>query len=207
MGSYGTSAKRRRRRNKERKPSTSSRRQQLAGVMPLGLDMYSRFDQVDEFEDERKASAKEYRKNFRQAEREQKHREEVQGSKKQNAEGGGRTAICTVKCEGVVLKLTLTPKFLQRTFMAALVEPYFKAFNKKRQKLDPDAPFSSAADLESLEIDGSELLPRLQDYPGLIASELLYASIEQLLSSMHRSTDHQCNDLTLVQGRLQGRQA
>ena len=118
--------------------------------MPKGVD-YSKFDLVDEFEEERKQLWKEEDAKIRAQERERKEREALQGSKKAVAEEGGRTAVCTVKCDSVTLKLTLKQKFLERPLSASLVEPFLKAFNKKR----PDAPAVTPADLAGIVIDGS----------------------------------------------------
>ena len=117
--------------------------------MPTGVN-YSKFDRVDEFEDERKQYFKEEDAKIRAQERERKEREAAQGSKRAVVEHSGRTAICMVECDGVKLKLTLRQKFLERPLGTAVIEPFLKAFNKKR----PDAPPVESTDLAGLVVDG-----------------------------------------------------
>merc|ERR1740130_45386 len=117
---------------------------------------YSRFDKVDEFEEERRAFIKEDTYKYRAQEQERKALNEAQGSKKPMV-GGGRTAVCTVDCNGITLKLTLKAKLLERPLRISLVEPFLGAFNKKRQKSEPGARAVSASDLASIHIDGKEV--------------------------------------------------
>lgn len=68
-----------------------------------------------------------------------------------------RKAKCTVVCEDVTLKLTLTEKFLQRTVVAALVEPYLTAFNKKHADAAPATP----EDLVEMTVDGKSVMEKM----------------------------------------------
>ena len=70
-----------------------------------------------------------------------------------------RRAKCTVVCEGVTMKLTLTEKFLQRTVAAALVEPYLSAFNKKRG--DGVRP-AAAEDIAEMLVDGKSAVDKME---------------------------------------------
>lgn len=119
---------------------------------PKGVD-YSRWDRVDEFAEERREAIKAEEAKIRRQERERKEREAAQGSKKAVGDYGGRTAVCTVRCDNVTLKLTLKDKFLDRPFGTAVVEPFLKAFNKKREKVE--APPVALSQLAGLVVDGS----------------------------------------------------
>ena len=95
------------------------------------------FANLDEFEDERKEIQRENNAHIRRMEHERLMRDNAQGSKKATATaGGGRTAIATVTCDAITLKLTLKSKLLERPFETALIKPFLGAFNKKR----PDQP-------------------------------------------------------------------
>jgi len=54
--------------------------------MPKALD-YSKFDAIDEFEDERKQLIKDEIKKYKTLDRERKHIEQIQGSKQPCREG------------------------------------------------------------------------------------------------------------------------
>ena len=60
-----------------------------------------------------------------------------------------KKVICRVVCDGVELKLTLTPKFLEKTLVDALINPYLGVFNKKR----PDDPPVTADSLKRVEVN------------------------------------------------------
>lgn len=114
---------------------------------------YSKFDRVDEFAEERKDMVVDEVLKVRRFERERKLREEAQGSKKANAPEGGRRATCTVSCDGVTLKLTLSAKLLERSLAGSLVDPFLKAFSKKRA----DQPAVTSADVVGATVDGREI--------------------------------------------------
>lgn len=61
----------------------------------------------------------------------------------------------TVRCDAIVLKLSLTPKFMTRSLADAVLTPYLKAFSKK---VGAD-PALTPADLESVELQGQMTLP------------------------------------------------
>ena len=69
-----------------------------------------------------------------------------------------RKAKCTTVCEGVSLKITLTEKFLVRTFESALIAPYLTAFNKKRTDEAPVAP----SDVADVTVDGKSVIEKMQ---------------------------------------------
>ena len=69
-----------------------------------------------------------------------------------------RKAKCTTVCEGVSLKITLTEKFLVRTFESALIAPYLTAFNKKRTDEAPVAP----SDVAEVTVDGKSVIEKMQ---------------------------------------------
>ena len=115
------------------------------------------FANLDEFEDERKEIERENAAHIRRMEHERTMRDNAQGSKKATTETSGRTAIATVTCDGITLKLTLKAKLLERPFETALVKPFLGAFNKKRQKDKPDAADVTEKDLDSLVVDGLEV--------------------------------------------------
>ena len=59
--------------------------------------------------------------------------------------------VCTVTCADVTLKLTLTPKFLSRPLVDALVNPFLGAYNKRQP---PGMPPLEAGDVR-VQVDGS----------------------------------------------------
>jgi tetratricopeptide (TPR) repeat protein len=63
--------------------------------------------------------------------------------------------VARVSCDGVELKLTLTPKFLEKTLAAALIGPFLGAFNKKR----PDKPPVTVEELRRVEVNGKSVAP------------------------------------------------
>ena len=85
------------------------------------------FANLDEFEDERKEIERENAAHIRRMEHERTMRDNAQGSKKATTETSGRTAIATVTCDGITLKLTLKAKLLERPFETALVKPFLGA--------------------------------------------------------------------------------
>lgn len=123
----------------------------MAGAMKAKPINYDKFANVDEYEEERKQYFKQQAADVRELERDRKLRENAQGSKITNASPNcGRTAICTVKCDGVTLKLTLKQKLLDRPFITALIAPFLGAFNKKR----PDAEPLTMESLAGIVVDG-----------------------------------------------------
>ena len=91
---------------------------------------YSKFDKVDEFEDERKELVKEEIRKYKAADRERRFLESVQGSKKPMP--GGRFVAVKVTCGETTLKLSFKPEHLTKPFITMLVKPFLKAYNKKR---------------------------------------------------------------------------
>ena len=119
-------------------PSLLSLRSLRLSLLPpehaMPLD-YSKFDKVDEFEDERKELYKEELRKYKAADRERRFLESVQGSKKPLP--GGRYIAVKVTCGEVTLKLSFKPEHLTKPFVTMLVKPFLKAYNKKRPN-DPD---------------------------------------------------------------------
>jgi hypothetical protein len=127
---------------------------------------YSKFDKVDEFEDERKEYVKEQWSKYKEAERERKIRENTAGSKPVRQVRGGRTAVCSVACAGVTFKLTLSPKLLDRPFADSLVAPFLAAFNKKRNaELEVD-------DIEMITLEGKDI-PHWKEALHFVAKDVV----------------------------------
>jgi hypothetical protein len=127
-----------------------------------GIDRWNeKFDQVDEFLDEKKDYVKKYIREQRAKDAELKMQEDWLGitGKKQAANRSSnfvqkaRKVKVTVTLDTVTLKLTLTQKFLDRPFSNSVVEPFLNAFNKKR----PDEPPVTPDSLESIVIQGEKV--------------------------------------------------
>lgn len=91
---------------------------------------YSKFDKVDEFDEERRELYKEELRKYKAADRERRFLESVQGSKKPLP--GGRYMAVKVTCGKINLKLSFKPEHLTKPFVMMLVQPFLKAYNQKR---------------------------------------------------------------------------
>jgi hypothetical protein len=57
------------------------------------------------------------------------------------------TRTVQVRCNGIELKMTLTPKFLNMPFDEAVVEPFVRAYNSLLKKKDAEQAQIKAASL------------------------------------------------------------
>lgn len=111
---------------------------------------YDRFDKVDEYEFERA--------DYFKSERFEKDKKDFEEGRQEwiaDQVSNARRVVCTVTCDGVTLKLTLGQKLLLKQFLSSVVEPFLKAFNKKR----PEAPAVDPSGLASVLLDGKPVDP------------------------------------------------
>lgn len=138
--------------------------------------MYDKWDSIDPLLEEKEDYIKDYVRNHNRKAKEFHEREEFLGIKTRKGAADSSDRFCqtvrkpvaVVTCGTTKLKLTITQKFLDRPFVAAVIEPFLGAYNKKR----PDETPLTFADLAGVRIDEkavdnvdvrcSDLLPKEQ---------------------------------------------